>query len=236
MANILPYPDNRDLHPLGWAELISACARDRGDSDVWKEFLQRYGLKIRQFIRSTLQMSVAADAVIGQGLQCSDLFQSTIVRLVENDCAALKRFSGTSEDQWFAYLAVITRSVVRDSLRRQRSLKRGSSVWHAAGPGDLPHAPGQHPERAEFPAWERELLAREVRTLCERTIHEDAGKFSQRDLAIFRLYFEHDLSVRQIAGCRGIDLKKTGVTKVIDRLKNRIRGLVATDASVREGG
>jgi len=237
MSEILNFPDSRPPDQMDWPGLVSACARDRGNSLLWSAFVRRYGPKIRQFIRGTWRVSIGsltslADvSALAGGMQESDLFQSTIVRLVEDDCAALRRFSGTTEDEWLAYLAVITRSVVRDSLRRQRTLKRpggaeslGSS-FHAARRLDLSR------EGTGSPAVERELLGREVRTLCERTINNLAGESSTRDMLIFRLYFDHDLTARQIAQCRGVNLSKAGVEKVITRLKEHIRSVVSLDAS-----
>ena len=68
MANVLAYPTKRELGHMNWVELVSACARDRGNSDLWAEFLARYGLKIKQFVQGAWQLSLAQDAaaVLGE--------------------------------------------------------------------------------------------------------------------------------------------------------------------------
>ena len=108
-------------------ELVSLCAQDTGNSALWSELLRRITPKIKTFIRGTLRQNRGgsfgpSDApLLSGGFQESDLFQNTIVRLVQNDCAVMRRFSGITEEEFMAYLAVITRSVVSDFLRRQTS-------------------------------------------------------------------------------------------------------------------
>ena len=130
-----------------------------------------------------------------------------------------------------AYLAVITRSVVRDCLRRQRARKR-PPIWMAVEPSrlDLTDAPGAR-VRMDPSSAERGLLAREIRDLSERSLHSLAGKSSDRDRLIFELYFFHDLSLNQIAQCRGINLSKAGVEKVICRLTEHLRAAAMVGVS-----
>jgi Zn-finger nucleic acid-binding protein len=50
-------------------------------------------------------------------------------------------------------------------------------------------------------------------------------------MLVFQLYFDKDLSAEQISRCRGVNLSKAGVEKVINRLKERIRSVVSPGAS-----
>jgi RNA polymerase sigma factor (sigma-70 family) len=219
---------SKELDQLPHRELISECAQDRNNSILWAEFLRRYGAKIRQFIRGTWQMP--AQGLPG-GVEENDLFQATIVRLVEQDCAALHRFSGTAEEEWLAYLAIITRSVVRDTLRHDRRHKRGGeNAIQRLMPLEKEKT-NRLREGFKPLAMEREVLAREIRDLCEQEIHTDEAASRARNLLIFRLYFDHDLTLRQIASCRGINMSTAGVEKVINRLKERVRSVVSPDAS-----
>jgi RNA polymerase sigma factor (sigma-70 family) len=234
MLRVLHSAGSGESYQTVWAELISACARNRGDSALWTEFLYRYGAKIKQFIRGTWRLSIAGGFALGDsmlgGVEENDLFQSTILRLVEQDCAALKRFSGTSEDEWLAYLAVITRSVVRDALRHRNRLKRSGETEARRVPSLKVQRADWHREGLKPSAMEREVLAREVRSLFEQEIHSNETESCARNLLIFRLYFEHELTAKQIAACRGVNLTKTGVEKVINRLKERVRSVVSPDA------
>jgi RNA polymerase sigma factor (sigma-70 family) len=233
MAEILQYPGAKLPDLMSWEELISACARDREDYLLWTEFLRRYGPRIRRFIKGALRQALGAiavgniEAVLG-GLQHSDLFQNAILRLVEDDCAALRRFSGKSEGDWLAYLAVITRSVVRESLRRQRALKRpgGAEAVDLDIHASARIQPGSDPREME-----RRFLAQEVRKLGERVIHSIPGVTSSRDLLIFQLYFDHDLSFDQISQCQSINISKTGVEKALARMRDLIRSAMSQESS-----
>ena len=213
-------PDPRQISSV---VLFSLSARNREDSILWAELLRRTAPRIKQFIRGTLRLSMCAVSSRPAELQESDLFQSTIVKLVENDCAAMRRFSGTTDGELMAYLAVITRSVVRDCLRRQRARKRPRILIPVGPPQPERPQPLLPPGRIDPSSAERDLLAREIRDISERSLHTLEGKSSDRDRLIFELYFFHDLSLNQIAQCRGINLSKAGVEKVILRLTEHLR-------------
>jgi len=222
----------RELDSLS---LASLCARDTQATVLWSEFVRRFTPKIRQFIWGTLRQSLGADVSLGEvtvllgGTSENDLLQSTIVRLIEDDCAALRRFSGTSENDLLAYLAVISRSVVRGFLRRQSSLKRSSKA-------PVPRMEFMEQSyspvlREGMPQTEREVLAREVARLSKRAIDSLSGESSRRDWLIFQLYYREDLSSTQIAQCRGIGLSKTGVESVLERYRERVRTIVSVNHS-----
>jgi DNA-directed RNA polymerase specialized sigma24 family protein len=213
------------------AELISACAQNRQNIDLWAEFLRRYGGKIKQFINGTCRRARTVDFSsfhrASWGLEMSDLLQSTIVRLIEHDCALMKKFRGTSEDEWLAYLAVITRSVVRNSFMRDRRLRHHDF----AGARALGYLGSRWPALTENAGMgepvDRGLLAKEVIYLCERAIRAKAGKNTDRDLLIFHLHFSQDLSINEIAKCWGVRLSRKGVQKVINRLLDSVASVVA---------
>lgn len=211
---------------MGVAELISACARDRENPDLWMEFLHRYSHKIRQFVDRTCR----AGAAIRSGksysfmvaLGNSDLIQNTLLRLLENDCALMRRFVGTTEDEWITYLAVITRSVVRNSMLQDRRRRRGDSAGAQALPYLGSATLGGQQRTTGYLEADHRLLASEVINLCERTIRTLAGKHACRDLLIIRLLLSHGLSINQIAKCQGVNLSRKGVQKVINRLLDRV--------------
>lgn len=221
------------------SELVAACANNTGNSDLWEELLRRHGPRLSRFIRSAWNLwlsgsSRGAEEVFG-GEDQGDLFQAAVLLLIENDCAVMKRFSGSTEDEWLAYLAKIACSVVRDSARRQRRSKRfgrRSSLLTSSYPLGL-H--GQDRNCSGCRDVERRILALEVIAICERIIGNLSGHNSARDRLIFRLYFVHDLSINQIAECRGLTLSSSGVRDVINRMKLRVRGVIEKEERVRGG-
>jgi RNA polymerase sigma factor (sigma-70 family) len=229
-ANLPGTEHSEGIDPI---KLFSLCAQDTANSELWTEFLRRFTPRIRAFIRRCLSQSWGeADSRMAIGeVQENDLFQNAIVRLVKNDCAAMKQFSGEREDDLMAYMAVIARSVVRDCQRSQWALKRVSDRV------DTQHLPTDQLENLSsngfsgVRAIERKLLVREVVELSERTLKFLPGPYPARDRLIFQLYFQHNLSAEQITQCKGINLSKAGVEKVLNRLKERIR----TAASAKPG-
>ena len=221
--------ESGDRQKLEAVRLFYLCAHDKTDFALWTELLHRFTPRIKSFIRGTLRQAATDSAALSRsslyaaGSHESDLFQNTILRLVENGCAAMKRFTGTTEEQLLAYLAVITRSVVRDSLRRDRALKR-PALAHVSPEDSVPSSIQLDPDRGrERPASEREILVRELKELSKQAIRNRSEEFTTRDLLIFELYFVQDLTTSQIAGCQGVELSKTGVEKVLNRLKDRVR-------------
>jgi RNA polymerase sigma factor (sigma-70 family) len=201
--------------------LFRLCASDRDNTEAWAEFLNRYANKIKYFIRGTIRQILGSamdlnDPAFAGSMQESDLFQNTIIRLVENDCAAMKRFSGKTENELLAYLAVISRSTVMDALRRYKAIKRQP----ADKSSEKQKAEISSPSRRirDNPGIERIILANELVSLIRKSIKSHSGKASGRDQLVFELYFFEGLSFNQISQCEGIHLSKAGVEKLLKRL------------------
>jgi RNA polymerase sigma factor (sigma-70 family) len=195
------------------ADLISRCVEDTGDTVAWREFVRRFQPKIELFIRGTLRDEARES-------QAQDLVQNVILRLVENTCIVLRRFSGSTDDEFHKYLAVISRSVVRDSLRRQRATKRSRFE------SPLDEAEAEEVDSKAASAGhhlDREILAREVASLGARMIREESGEYTRRDQLIFDLHYKHGLSSSEIAECSALGLSKSGVIDVLARLTDRLR-------------
>jgi RNA polymerase sigma factor (sigma-70 family) len=214
--------DDRKLHLLDPIELFRLCAADREDSIAWSEFLNRYNAKIKYFIKGTLRQVLGYrsgnnDPNVTGGVQESDLFQNTILRLIENECIAMKRFTGATENELLCYLAVICRSAVLDTLRRVNAIKRKPAIEDK---DDMTFSPGV-PQQAED--LERDILIRELISLTQQTIQSQSRNDSIRDQLVFKLHFFDGLSQSQIADCKGIDLSKAGVEKLLKRIIGRVQ-------------
>jgi RNA polymerase sigma factor (sigma-70 family) len=222
-------------HHLDPVELFRLCAAERDNTEAWAEFLRRYMAKLKYFIHGALRQvfgysAYQDESTASEGLQESDLFQNAIVRLVENNCAAMKRFSGICENDLLAYLAVICRSSVLDTLRRNNALKRKPAATESeetirASIG------GSHP--ADHSEFEREFLAHELVSLTLQTIQSrsHSDDVSNRDRIVFKLHFFDGLSHSQIAQCEGINLSKAGVEKLLKRLVGKVQTLVLSGKS-----
>ena len=217
--------DPQAARRLETADLIAHCAADTADSVAWAEFLTRMSPSIRAFVRTTLkQEGISPDE------HERDLQQNVIVRLVANDCAVLRRFTGSTEDELRVYIAVIARSVVRDFARRQRAAKRPPERFgvvlyeNIAGPR---HANSDGEQ-------ERQVLSRELIELGKKIIQRDSRGVSGRDSLIFILYYVNGFSSAEISRCRGVGLTQRAVVGVINRLTEQVRLAAADSGSAAE--
>ena len=225
------------IEPIDWRlvhaiELFQLCAADRENSDAWSEFLRRYTHRLKQFIRGTLRQvsrfsAYGPDSITSGGIQENDFLQNAIVRLVENDCAAMKRFSGNSEDELLAYLAVICRSCVLDASRRDNALKRRP----VAMAGEELNAKSTGQQLVEHTGLEREILARELVSITHSIINSHSGYIPNRDQLVFELHFLDGLSLGQISQCKGINLSRAGVEKLLKRIIGRVQTIASSDQS-----
>jgi RNA polymerase sigma factor (sigma-70 family) len=187
------------LRALGAIELFYLCAADPKNTEAWAEFLRRYSVKLKYFISGTLRQftrpSSGRGAVLPGCIQETDLFQNAVLRLVENDCAAMKRFSGEDESELLAYLAVICRSSVLDTLRRSSAAKRG---FDQENRGDVERIASSYFTNGNYSEFERQILIRELVALTQNTIESQPNPLSERDQLVFDLHFYHGLSFSQI--------------------------------------
>ncbi len=154
------------------------------------------------------------------------MLQTIMVRLVENDFTLLKRFKGKSENDLLAYLAIISRSVVRGCWRHQHARKRGGiMIDHLTNEGTALLGSLERPVRISI---ELQILAKEVASLAMRGLNAANG-FSERDRLIYKLHFLDGLSAAQIAETSGICLTKPGIEKVFYRIIDRVRKMVGLE-------
>jgi RNA polymerase sigma factor (sigma-70 family) len=210
--------------------LFKLCAAHREDYDAWAEFLRRYMTKIKHFVHGAIRQALGGctypnDSAV---FQESDLFQNIIIRLVENDCAAMKRFSGTSEDALLAYLAVICRSVVLDEIRYNAAYKRRR-------PADMETQESimnaNSLQLLSLSECERNILMSELMSFARNTAQAHSGDVAHRDQFVFQLHFFDGLSHSQIAQCKGVNLTKAGVEKLLNRLVERVQSLASSGRS-----
>jgi RNA polymerase sigma factor (sigma-70 family) len=215
--------------PIDTVDLLWFCVANRDDRAAWSEFLGRILPKVQSFVRATFHRSLGNTCswraqMLSNVFQEGDLVQIAIVRLFERDCALLRRFQGKTENDLFVYLAIISRSAIRDTLRRESARKRGLvqlRTPHRNDRGRVAIALHGHDESRV----ERTLLSHELGELGRRMLASLEGPTSVRDKLIFQLYFYDDQSLEQIAACRGIDLTKSGVAKALNRMEKQIRML-----------
>jgi RNA polymerase sigma factor (sigma-70 family) len=106
-----------DLSNLSHQDLITRCIAH--DEAAWSEFLKRFNKPISAVLVKTLRRRMQPRPSL-----VDDLVQNTLLKLLENDCKALKVFKSQHENAIFGYLQVVSSNVAQDYLRRLEAKKR----------------------------------------------------------------------------------------------------------------
>lgn len=183
---------------------------------AWDRFIRE--------IRPTLIASVRRVLARTEPATIEDLAQQALVRLVADDCAALRRFSGIHDRQLVGYLRVIATNIALDHLRQNRPVA-------PLDPNEPAPDTGQVFQR---------LLRRDI----ERHLAECAKKNPGRDLKVFWLYYQSGWPAERIAADEEFGLGIKGVESLLRRLTRCIRaailpglaeGKLASRTSLEEG-
>jgi RNA polymerase sigma factor (sigma-70 family) len=214
-------------------DLLRTCVRDKQDQAAWSEFMRRVLPKVKSIVRAALgrilhfSCFAVSRFLAESGEEAEDLVQDVILRIVKNNCRLLSRFSGSTEDQFFVYLAVVSRSTVLDWFRRRAAPRRWELSMEcrarAARPSLLPDLDGG-------------ILQNEVVTFVRGAPPRELGWAPRRDLHIMRLYYLKGLSTARIADIPWIGLSASGVKKALARTRIRMAAVLRAPASHKEFG
>jgi RNA polymerase sigma factor (sigma-70 family) len=206
-ATIASIPDDyTDASP---AHLIDACAR--GEDAAWEEFVRRY-----HSIIALTAYRVAKRHGESSPHEIEDLVQDTYLKLCDGGGRVLREFRFEHANAIFGFLKVVTANVVRDSIKRRRTVRRG---------GNLILEPLKDPEprignAAELTPAELALFIDQVDGFLCNFLPPEAR---DRDCTIFWLRYKQDLAVKEIASLPSLGLTVEGVESVLHRLVQLVR-------------
>jgi RNA polymerase sigma factor (sigma-70 family) len=199
--------------------LIERCCG--GDESAWEEFLSRFHARIaRHAYKAAAVLDEAARSEIAK-----ELLQELYVRLLANECHALRAWRGATENSLVAYLATVMHAIALDELRRRRSRKRSAtlvSLDGASNPDDLPMLErivgpeSMSPERRYV---ERRTMERFREVLLAALV----GPNASRNALIFQLYHFDGFSAREIAAMPCFQMNVAGVEATLRRTRERLR-------------
>lgn len=217
-----------DYKELSHNDLVKLCAQQPENNEAWLEFCNRFDECIwLAIIRECNEKGLIRD--ISESKQIiQDLVQDVYVRLVENDCNALKKFKGTFENSMFTYLGKIAKNVVRNHITKIKAKKR---------------PPIQ--KSIDEPLWNskkrREVLVKEILELPDNDSDKNfnfqdskakiekllnkilKGKNKQRNKIIFKLYLYEQFSPNEIASQFGFGLSPKTVSNIIRKIILNLR-------------
>lgn len=213
-----PVPDEITV-----GELLKRCSKRPPDQAAWEEFVRRYHLTIKSFVRRTYHQKARVDHEREFPEDTiEDLVQTVYIKLIEGGNSALERFEGEHENSIFQYLGMISMNAVRDHFRAIRAQKRPKTI-----------SLDQLLMNRSFP--EENAIAIENWSAAENhiTFTEDEidqvlnrmirNKKRDRDILIFKLHFYEGLTFREITESLDLGLSPVSVGSIINRTVDKIR-------------
>jgi RNA polymerase sigma-70 factor, ECF subfamily len=188
-------------------ELIWECAKP-GNTAAWSEFISRYD----RLIRGTAAV-VARRWGHGSVQEHEDLTQEIYLKLCAKGARILLSLRGRQNEAIFSYLKIIATNTAHDYFRSKVSQRRGEKLTEQMSEKHERHSIARDDV-------ERQLIFQEIDKILETQTQLENGA---RDRAVFRLYYRHGMTAKEIAGLPRIDLTIKGVEAVIHRLTARIQ-------------
>jgi RNA polymerase sigma-70 factor (ECF subfamily) len=180
---------------------------ERPSAAAWREFILRY----HGILESTASRVVRRWN--NSGDETDDLVQEIYLKLCANGGRLLLSFRDENPDALFGFLKVVAINTAHDYFRAKTAAKRGGLVTEQIDECHGARA-GTNPELDKL------LTLKEIdRIMLKHTSAENGP----RDRTVFRLYYRHGLTAKEIAQLPGIGLGAKGVETVIRRLTEAIR-------------
>lgn len=192
-----------DLQALSNQELIHRCLAS--DQIVWTEFLRRFERPISMVVIRTLRRRLRPTPALVE-----DLVQNTYLKLLDDNCKALRTFKAQHENSIYGYLQVMASNITQDYLRKLDAKKRDSRVEQ-----DIEELP---PDLISDTSASREAEHRtEIRQVEERLKKITTGTEQE----IFWLYNRWGLTAKEISQIFQMNIKS--VENMLARILRLLR-------------
>jgi RNA polymerase sigma-70 factor (ECF subfamily) len=204
------------------------------DDSAWEEFVTRYNRRVSLYVTRACRYSGWSSD--DRGDLARDLMQEVYVRLIADECHALKAWRGESEEALLAYLARVVHAVACDALRRERSRKRAVNLLSLEGsPSDDGPSLADVLPATEWTAPDRMLAERLAPVRLRAALDSlHGGRNGARDALIFQLHVLDGLTASEIANLPGIGMQVPSVESVLRRTRERLRA-VLTNSDILSG-
>jgi DNA-directed RNA polymerase specialized sigma24 family protein len=201
--------DPRKLTDEELVRLLLATRDEDLRSELWVEFWRRFQPVIARTIRRRILRYtrwVDPDWV-------DNLVQETFLKILKDDCKALRKFEFRHENALPCLLKVMAANVVEDDIRKKNSDKVGGGQE----PGDIDNLPQPPSDRSHGVASIfNSFRMNEIENCLQRRKGEPNF---ERDCKIFRLYYRDGFTALEISQLPDIGLKNVkGVESALLRL------------------
>ncbi len=207
-------------------DLIRYLAQHPDAQEAWEEFCNRFHELIFSVVIQTCQHLNYL-----RGLnELDDLVHNVYLKLLENDCHALKSYRGKYENSFLKYLRIISVRVVLLQVSQGSTQTRSPSggVLSLDDPRQLDTDMRATRLIDMIPSREGETqkayteLLEEVVYCLEKTTR--TSRYPERDRLIFQLYLLDEYEVKQIVQFPGLGkLTEKRISNLISELKEKVR-------------
>jgi RNA polymerase sigma-70 factor, ECF subfamily len=208
------FTNNRmSTHPPAAAEIVKACLESNSEA-LWTAFVQRFQPLIASSVARVVRRYGQSNPAL-----VDDLTQETYLRLCKDNCHVLRDFQAQHDEAIFGYIKVIATSVALDHFRARATHKRRGEV-EDDGTNLGASTPSSTIEQT---------------ILLEELDQHLASTETERDRAIFWLYYRQGYTARDIAAIPQLGLTQKGVESCIYRLTQALRNAVGKASGLTKG-
>ncbi|MCK4547620.1 MAG: RNA polymerase sigma factor [Candidatus Eisenbacteria sp.] len=201
-------------------ELLHRCIA--GDQDAWRRFLTRYRAILYASILRTLATRNEASEI------AEDVFQDVLLKLLADDCKALRSFQGRAQvSTWLARIAI---NATIDAVRRKRARRELDPEDH----GDEDRCSSAEEILKRIPVDAGILESISSNDLAHRLLEQ----LDEQDCLILQMYFYGGLKEREIAELVEIPLNTISSRKsrALEKLRSAARELLRVSSDGTEPG
>ena len=171
--------------------LVESCLQSNTE-ESWAEFVRRFQPLLAAVTAKTIRRWTRATPAL-----VDDLVQSSLRKLFDNNCRAIRGFRWLHDNSFRGFLKVVASNMVQDHFRKYPPTRVEEDLVQVS------------PELVKTEAFsqsvETEALVHKLIACLQRllTAEEDL----KRDLSIFLLYYRYGLTAKEISGLYPLTVK-----------------------------
>jgi RNA polymerase sigma factor (sigma-70 family) len=164
-------------------ELVEACLQQNAD-DAWREFFRRFQPLIAGVVSRTVRRWTSPSRSL-----VDDLVQSTLRKLCESNCRAIRTFRWLHENSFRGFLKVVASNIVQDHFRKYPTSRVEEELGEAG-------AEAVHTEAFAGRVEHNTMVDKLIGCLEKLLVTEPDSK---KHVAMFLLYYRHGLTAKEIS-------------------------------------
>ena len=171
--------------------LVESCLQSNTE-ESWAEFVRRFQPLLAAVTAKTIRRWTRATPAL-----VDDLVQSSLRKLFDNNCRAIRGFRWLHDNSFRGFLKVVASNMVQDHFRKYPPTRVEEDLEHVS------------PELVKTEAFsqsvEMEALVHKLIACLQRLLTAESD--SKRDLSIFLLYYRYGLTAKEISGLYPLTVK-----------------------------